>query len=534
MSETLPALQPRIIRTALAGLFAHLPLVTGVAAICMAVVILFTFVSHPKYRSEARFLVRNARGSNVISSERSPMNTVADVSEEQINSELEILQSEDVLSAVADPSWNAMTASSASSAVLKQHEDKLTKLRSNLSVSPIRKSNVIEAVYLARTPQDARDVLSRLSAAYLSAHERLARPQGSTAFFENQAGRYRAQWSDAVNDLVKFQREHGIVSISDKEDKLNQRLNDVQDAMLQNNASLAQLTSEISGNTTAINALNQRNETQVRTLPNQIASEQMRSQLLRLQNQKTELLTRYKPSDRLVAETDREIATTTEALRDADVSSSIEKTTDINPNWQQMQAALLRARVSREGAVGKNLQLNSQASQIQSQLKDIEALQLEYSSLQEAVLQAKTNYETFAQKWDQEQIEDAMDGHRLSNVALAEAPTSSYRPFSPRPLMNIALGFVTSAFLVGGLLYVLETFRTTIAIPRELDALSRFPVLATIPKFSEPSVLRDEPSTSSLLQEVLPDPTLTTQALAYAGHVQRFQQGPASSSEINL
>jgi uncharacterized protein involved in exopolysaccharide biosynthesis len=298
--------------------------------------------------------------------------------------------------------------------------------------------------------------------------------------------------------------------------------------MVQNDANLAQITREITGSASAVNAMDQRDETQIRNLPNQVAAEQMRSQLLRLRNQKTELLTRYKPSDRLVAEVDREITTTSEALRDAENTSSVEKTTDINPNWQQMQAALIRAQVSRGGLLGKNLQLSDQVSQIQSQLKQIEALELEYSSLQEGVLQSKTNYETFAQKWDQEQIEDAMDGRRLSNVAVAEAPTSSYRPFSPRPLMNLALGFVTSAFLVGGLLYVIETFRTTIATPRELDALSHFPMLATIPRFPEPAALLDEKSTPSTSQEQLPNPILTNQELAYAGNLQRSQQTAAS------
>jgi uncharacterized protein involved in exopolysaccharide biosynthesis len=219
---------------------------------------------------------------------------------------------------------------------------------------------------------------------------------------------------------------------------------------------------------------------------------------------------------------EHELASTQKALQEADAGTSLEKTTDINPNWQQMQASLIRDQVARDGVLGKNLQLQNQKSQTESQLKQTEALALEYATLQEAVQQAKTNYETFSQKWDQEQIEDAMDGHRLSNVALAEAPTSSFRAFSPRPLMNIALGLVTSVFLVAGLIYVLETFRTTIATPQELDAFSSFSVLATIPMSTHPDALLGGAISHSA--ESLQSAASTNQELAYAGQMKSTRQ----------
>ena len=64
---------------------------------------------------------------------------------------------------------------------------------------------------------------------------------------------------------------------------------------------------------------------------------------------------------------------------------------------------------------------------------------------------------------------------------MAESPTSSFRPVSPKPLLNAALGLLTALFLAGGAVYFAEFLRTAIATPRELEVISRYPVLATVP-----------------------------------------------------
>ena len=65
-----------------------------------------------------------------------------------------------------------------------------------------------------------------------------------------------------------------------------------------------------------------------------------------------------------------------------------------------------------------------------------------------------------------------------------EQPTLSYEPERPKPLLYGALGLVSAVFLGMCAVYFAETSRSTIATPRELDAVSRYPVLATVPQMS--------------------------------------------------
>jgi len=94
----------------------------------------------------------------------------------------------------------------------------------------------------------------------------------------------------------------------------------------------------------------------------------------------------------------------------------------------------------------------------------------------------KANYQLYVEKRDQAQMEDAMDEQNLTNVAVAEQPTVSYVQERPRVLVNMFLGAVTALFLGFCAVYFADTNRETIATPRELDQVSRYPVLATLPR----------------------------------------------------
>ena len=66
------------------------------------------------------------------------------------------------------------------------------------------------------------------------------------------------------------------------------------------------------------------------------------------------------------------------------------------------------------------------------------------------------------------------------NVVVAEQPTLSYIPVRPKPLVNAVLGMVTALFLGLCAVYLAEAGRNTVATPRELEAASQYPVLATL------------------------------------------------------
>jgi hypothetical protein len=125
--------------------------------------------------------------------------------------------------------------------------------------------------------------------------------------------------------------------------------------------------------------------------------------------------------------------------------------------------------------------LTSDIAKLRKQLAEVQPLFLKYNELQEKVDQARNNFEVFSQKRDQSNIEDAMDEHKLVNIAIAETPTLNFTQMAPRPLLYSVLGVLTALFLAASAVYFAESFRSTIATSRELSLASRYPVVATIP-----------------------------------------------------
>jgi uncharacterized protein involved in exopolysaccharide biosynthesis len=100
------------LRTAAEALFRQKRLFLSVASTVMFLAIAVSVLMPRQYVSEMKFLVQNARGNVVVTPERTnAQNVASDVTETQVNSELEILRSHDVLDPVADPGWEKVPVS---------------------------------------------------------------------------------------------------------------------------------------------------------------------------------------------------------------------------------------------------------------------------------------------------------------------------------------------------------------------------------------------------------------------------------------
>jgi polysaccharide biosynthesis protein PslE len=470
------------------GFFRQRRLFAAVFVIVLLPVAVSMLMAKKQYRSETKFLLENNRSNAVITADRSASPGVTEITEQQINSELDILGSEDVIGAVADPNWATLPDyKKKSPEALKSHEQKLADFRKRLKIDPSRKSNVITVSLTAPSAAEATAALERFSTAYLAHRKLISRPSGTSSFFAEEAHRYQDAWQQANHQLVEFQQKYHLVSVPQTQETLSKAIASYEDDERSNGASLSELEGRLSESRHAAGVVPQRQKTQQRIISSQSSVDQMRSLLLQLQNKRTELLTRYTPKDRLVQEVDHQITDTTASLNAASAAKGSEDTTDINPEWQEVQSSLVEGRIERHALRAKSSSLKHNISALRKQLSRLQSLDVPFNALEEKADQARSNYELFAQKRDQAQIEDAMDERKLLNIAVAESPTSAFKPSSPKPLLSAALGLLTALFLASGTVYFAESSRTTVATARELESISRYPVLATAPYDAPPT-----------------------------------------------
>ncbi|MGB7264118.1 MAG: Wzz/FepE/Etk N-terminal domain-containing protein [Terracidiphilus sp.] len=453
-------------------------IVLGVAAITAIYVLLVP----RRYQSEMDILVQNKRGDEQITPSRiNGEITVNNVTEEQINSEIQILTSRGLANQVVDPNWSSESKAKMTREQLKAHDKAVQEFEKHLSVAMVRKSNVIHVAFVAPDPKVAADTLNRLLAAFLKKQQDIAQPPGTAQFFSDQAAHYKQQLDQAQQQLAEYQQQNKIVSLSDSEDTLNREINDAQTDLRATDAQIGALSQQLSSQTQHLTTIPARQMTEVRTIPNDYSIERLNTMLADLENQRTSLLTKFTSNDRLVQQIDKQIADTKSALANAQRMTSQEHDSDINPVWQTVTGSIIQNETEREALKAKHAVLANQVGTLQGQLSNIEGSTVTFNTLRQKVADLQNNYQLYTQKRDEATIADAMNASRLLNVAVAQNPTYSLTPYRPKPLLDTVLGTFTAVFFATFLVFFAEIGRNTFSSSREVETILRFPVLADVP-----------------------------------------------------
>src|SRR5204862_191449 len=143
-----------------------------------------------------KILVKNLRNDVPITPEATiGANAPApdgDVSENQVNSEIELLTSKDLLNqVVVECGLHQRPLSLLQRIGLKDSprtdaaraEQASERLAKDLVVSPAKKANIIEITYASSVPETAAKVLRKLGELYQEKHLKLHRPPGTYEFF---------------------------------------------------------------------------------------------------------------------------------------------------------------------------------------------------------------------------------------------------------------------------------------------------------------------------------------------------------------
>jgi hypothetical protein len=130
--------------------------------------------------------------------------------------------------------------------------------------------------------------------------------------------------------------------------------------------------------------------TQSKQIPNQYSAERLNTMLVELQTQRTQLLTKFRPEDRLVKEVDEQIRMTREALSKAEQKTNLEEATDLNPLRQNLETELSHAKLDQVAARARRDTLKSQLQQYENSLKTLEGNTSAHDDLQRQKKKLKT------------------------------------------------------------------------------------------------------------------------------------------------
>jgi uncharacterized protein involved in exopolysaccharide biosynthesis len=458
-----------------------------IAFVLVVVAVAVSGVWIPKYEAQMKILaLRHRSDAMVTPTANAPVQFSNDqVSEEDLNSEVELLNSDDLLrKVVLTTGLDRQSGSSIGSDNAVRVAKEVRKLSRDLKIEPLRKTNVISVSYEARDPKLAEEVLRALAAAYTEKHLEVHHPSGEFKFFDQQTEQYKQGLDQAQDKLTDFTKGTGVVSADLERDSALRQAGDFDSTARQAQTTVLETEQRVSALQAQLKSIKPRMTTVVRNSDNPQLLQQLKSTLLNLELKRTELLTKYEPTYRLVQEVDQQIAEAKSAISAEESKPIRDETTDQNPDYQWVQAELTKAQADLSGLKARAAAAAAMAAKYHEEAQRLGQSEIEQDNLLRAAKTQEANYLLYVQKREEARISDALDQRGILNVSLAEQPIV---PALPRrsPLTVALLTLLLAGTFSLSTAFVLDFMDPTFRTPDELAGYLGTPVLAALPKGGE-------------------------------------------------
>lgn len=457
-----------------------------VSGLVLAIAILYA-ITGTKYRADMKVLVRRGRADAPVSAtESAPLDlTRIVITEEELNSEVELLRDDEVLRRVVQETgvggrdWFHFLRLNEGNA--ERVERSARRLAKKLQVQPVKKTNLIAISYVAGNPRVAARVLQSLATAYLEKHMEVRRPAGQFRFFDQQRGESRLQLEEAKGKLLQFTVRHGVVAAAQQRDLTLQKLSEVDASYRQTRIDLAETQQRVTELEGQLAKLPERTTTQVRISDNPELLKALKANLLDLQLKRTQLLTKFEPNHRLVQEVDQQIAQTESMIAAENALPLRDETTDKNAHYEWAKSELQRAQVQLKALQAREAATVTQEVAYRTLARQLGEDAITQDDLLSTEKAAEENYLLYLKKQEEARMDDALDQQGIVNVAIAERPVVPALPLSSAwtvLAMGMAVAGVAGTSAAFAADYLDPAFRT----PEDVLAYLHSPVLASLPR----------------------------------------------------
>lgn len=308
-------------------------------------------------------------------------------------------------------------------------ETQVSNLQKNLKIEAIKDSNIIRVKYSSPDPKLSAKVVNTLTTLYLEYHIKVHKAPQAHEFFLDQKDLLQKKLKDQEEKLKDFKQEWNVSSI------------EIQKKLTLENLSLLTLENK--------NLQSQIEETQKTT-------DSLKSALSQRTN--------YLQMD------DRRLP----VMGEDSVTKELEKNILVN------EANL-------NGLKAKREILEGQLEYYQSRIQALEEKGIELLRLERDLGILEESYKTYLNRLEDARISEALDLANISNVSIIEPAAVPFSPvrrisFMPRRIFHITVGIIVG--LIVGLAYAFlaEYFDHTFNSREKIEQMLNIPCLASLPK----------------------------------------------------
>jgi len=465
-------------------IFRRRVLALRVGLLVFGVIALGSLLWAPTYESESEILVQSNRAQLVVSPDlkedaANQSTQTVPVMEQDLNSEVELLTSpsliQQALAGEVPKRDRGLVAGMRSlveavvslpyTGYLALHGDPspnanqaaIRKISTHLSATVIKRSNIIEVSFRAHDAAWARTFLARLMTSYLALHARLSQNPQAEEFFQTQRGLLNERLRESEKALSAAQLQTGISQLTQQKQALISEIYAADTAHRHTGVLLDSRMQQIASQEAELKQTPQRWTKESKTVQN-IALQQLKPQMLRLEIERADLLSRYQPTSSRIREIDAKVQAGQEILAREKHNDVQETTTDVNPIWEALDGDLAKARAEAASYRAAQAAQAVQLATLRDQLKSMTIDGVTIERLERTVESDKEAYLAYVRKGEEARAAEALNHSGILNVSVVQDPTATIEPVAPRIGLNLITGLLFGLILAGVAAYWSEEY----------------------------------------------------------------------------
>ncbi len=487
---------------------------------------LTTFLITPKYEATMSILVSRDRiDPQITSSDKNSEITQTAISDEEFNSELELVKSIDVITGVVkeldlindrkpkEDNWIGKLRGRVKASVYEiiktggekavsdnqpstqqdfSLETAVNRVEANLEVVPTKKSRIIKVTYVDTDPLRAKRTLEHIYQKYVDLHVRMNDKPEAEQVFKDQSDKFNHKLNATTNELKQFDVRNGVTGteIGTQRELLLKQLYDTQ--------------AQTSSTQTEIGETEQRAislKAKIESMPEQIqtssvskyvgALDGMKGELIKLEQERTNLMQKYKPGSRFVRENEERIEKLKKGIANETANPPQERSFALNDLRRKLEGDLNLAQTSLAGLRKREATLTAQASKLSGQVVSLNGKSIERDDLTRRRSINEEAYMLYQKKARENEISQVLNKEQVMNFGVVDPPRTDGEQKNPKPLLNLLVLMAVGA--VAGLASALVLSNGTergfdddllLSAP-EIERRLGLPVLATIPVIAD-------------------------------------------------
>lgn len=342
-------------------------------------------------------------------------------------------------------------------------------------------SNVLVITYEDEDPVRAARVANTIATTYLGYYAKIYMPNDVEKFFDDQTQALRERLNATEAEAVAFHQQHNVFDFPTQRNEILAKLADFE-------AQLKTAQTEMSAEKEKALALRAETSAHPQQVPNSAHEEpdpvitHIKTNLLTLELQRNELLTRYTPKSSVVKELDDRIAEVKKTLSAEDSKIRRGTTTGLNPVYQTLETQLALSRGQLAALAAREAQLLSHVENYRQQLKDLDIRALDLGKLDREVDRNREAYAKYVVKQEEARISAALDRSKILNLSIVETAQIPFEPVAPKKALVITLAGVLGLITGLGVTFLRGRFDPTVKTPREIEIYAGLPVLTALPQ----------------------------------------------------